>query len=267
MKALLRFRRPGRPISVSAVPCVPGIDIWRSCRFIGAFFRSFVLCLAVLVGSCLAELVPVTASFGTSVGEEWPWAHFSAKRIGLRSIPEWLLLLFRYSPRSALALLEGTSLLQYCAGRFSSRVLSWRLPAGGYAADFVTEGSEEVGSVRVEPCAPADMPCFDGGGGVSWNGGHGGRVKRVRLKRKTPWKRLRGRDHLCGDHADAKARRVHWDDEAYAAVQDRTGVGLRLSGACAGPRLQAVHEFNQLCCVARVCGVDTHIMQCPKQQQ
>ena len=28
-----RYLRPGRPISVSAVPFGPGIDIWRSCRF------------------------------------------------------------------------------------------------------------------------------------------------------------------------------------------------------------------------------------------
>ena len=38
-----RYLRPGRPISVSAVPFGPGIDIWRSCRFIGAIMRS--LCL------------------------------------------------------------------------------------------------------------------------------------------------------------------------------------------------------------------------------
>ena len=35
-KAHNRYLRPGRPISVSAVPFGPGIDIWRSCRFIGA---------------------------------------------------------------------------------------------------------------------------------------------------------------------------------------------------------------------------------------
>ena len=35
--------RPGRPISVSAVPFGPGIDIWRSCRFVGALMIS--LCL------------------------------------------------------------------------------------------------------------------------------------------------------------------------------------------------------------------------------
>ena len=35
-KAHPRYLRPGRPISVSAVPVGPGIDIWRSCRLIGA---------------------------------------------------------------------------------------------------------------------------------------------------------------------------------------------------------------------------------------
>ena len=34
-KAHPRYLQPGRPISVSAVPFGPGIDIWRSCRFIG----------------------------------------------------------------------------------------------------------------------------------------------------------------------------------------------------------------------------------------
>ena len=35
-KVLPRYLRPGRPISASAVPFGPGIDIWRSCRFVGA---------------------------------------------------------------------------------------------------------------------------------------------------------------------------------------------------------------------------------------
>ena len=38
-----RYLRPGHPISVSGVPFGPGIDIWRSCRFIGAVMRA--LCL------------------------------------------------------------------------------------------------------------------------------------------------------------------------------------------------------------------------------
>ena len=39
-KAHPRYLRPGRPISVSAVPFGPRIDIWRWCRFIGAMMRS-----------------------------------------------------------------------------------------------------------------------------------------------------------------------------------------------------------------------------------
>ena len=42
-KAYPRYLRSGRQISVSAVPFGVGIDIWRSCRFIGAMMRS--LCL------------------------------------------------------------------------------------------------------------------------------------------------------------------------------------------------------------------------------
>ena len=42
-KASPCYLRPGRPLSVSAVPFGPGIDIWRSCRFLRALMRS--LCL------------------------------------------------------------------------------------------------------------------------------------------------------------------------------------------------------------------------------
>ena len=37
-KAHPRYLRPGRPISVSAVPFGLGIDIRRSCRFLGSLF-------------------------------------------------------------------------------------------------------------------------------------------------------------------------------------------------------------------------------------
>ena len=56
-KAEPRYLRPGRPISVSAVPFGLGIDIWRSCRFIGALMRS--LCL---LPGCLGRFV--TCSIG-----------------------------------------------------------------------------------------------------------------------------------------------------------------------------------------------------------
>ena len=44
-----RILRPGRPVSVSAIPSGPGIDIWRSCRFIGAVVRSLCCTFPPLV--------------------------------------------------------------------------------------------------------------------------------------------------------------------------------------------------------------------------
>ena len=52
-----RYLRPERPISVSAVPFGPGIDIWRSRRIIGALMRSLCLLPGGLRRLCLALLV------------------------------------------------------------------------------------------------------------------------------------------------------------------------------------------------------------------
>ena len=93
---------------------------------------------------------------------------------------------FRYPPRSAATLLEGTLPLRYCASRFASRVPTWRLPANGHVADLVTEGGgEEVGILRVEHGALAVVPGFEGGDGGDWIGGPGGGVGRVRVNRKS----------------------------------------------------------------------------------
>ena len=98
-----------RPISVSAVPFGPGIDIWRSCRFIGALMSS----LCMLPGG-LDRFVPC------SIGAD----HCRLRHIGwekcghgLTSRPREssselflneLLGLFRYPPGSGRVLLAGT---------------------------------------------------------------------------------------------------------------------------------------------------------------
>ena len=103
-KAVPRYLRPRRPISVSAVPFGPGNDIWRSCRFIGALMRS--LCL--LPGG-LCRFVP--CSIGAN---HCGLRHIGWERCGhgLTSGPresasepflDELLQLFHYLPRSARA--------------------------------------------------------------------------------------------------------------------------------------------------------------------
>ena len=114
-KAHPRYLRPGRPISVSAVPFGPGIDIWRSCRFIGALMRS----LCSLSGG-LGGFVPC------AIG-----ANNCRLRVG--SPPGHGRVLFRFPPRFCPALLAGTLPLKYCAVRFASRVPTWRSPVSGLA--------------------------------------------------------------------------------------------------------------------------------------
>ena len=63
-KAVPRIRRSARPISVSAVPFGPGIDIWRTCRFLGGMIRALGICLEGWAGLCLAVLVQIIAVSG-----------------------------------------------------------------------------------------------------------------------------------------------------------------------------------------------------------
>ena len=122
-----RYLRPKRPISVSAVPFGPGIDIWRSCRFIGALMRS--ICL--LPGG-LRRFVPCSIGANHCRLRHIGWEKCghgipsrpreSASELSL----DELLGLFRYPPVSGRALLAGT--LPF---GFVLRVLLVELPLGG----------------------------------------------------------------------------------------------------------------------------------------
>ena len=107
-KAHPRYVRPGRPISVSAVPFGPGIDIWCSCRFNDALMRS----LCMLPGG-LGRFVP--CSIGANHCRVWH-VGWEGCGHGLTSRPResasgafWdqLLLSFQYPPGSSGALLAG----------------------------------------------------------------------------------------------------------------------------------------------------------------
>ena len=137
-KAVPRYRRPGRENSVSAVPFGPGTDTWRSCGFLGALFEPCVHCLVELAGLSLVTLVLISAGFDIFIGWE-KCGH------GLTSRPREtaggdflneLLVLFRYPPRSAAALLDGTLPLRYCTGKFPSKVPTWRLPVDGHVCSW-----------------------------------------------------------------------------------------------------------------------------------
>ena len=230
-KAVPRYRRPGRLVSVSAVPFGPGIDMWRSCRFIGCLMRS--LCL--LPGG-LGRFV--TCSIGAN---HCRLRHIGWEKCGhgLTSRPresasvhflDELLALFRYPSGSGRALLDGTLPLRYCSARFACMTPSWRLPVHGSVHDLVAAFSNAGHRVAVDE---VDRDVF-------WVSGSGPGRKRIRLNRKTPahlvgylthshpkvWKRLR---HV-GFHrifdSDHKRRRCEQSRDDVVPSQDRTGVGL-----------------------------------------
>ena len=68
-----------RHISVSAVPLGPGIDIWRTCRFLGSLLGA----LGALPGGyerffSLSDWCEPLSPKAHWVGEEWPWTPCSS---------------------------------------------------------------------------------------------------------------------------------------------------------------------------------------------
>ena len=158
-KATPRYLRPGRPISVSAVPFGPGIDIWRSCRFIGALMRS----LCFLPGG-LGRFVPCSIGANHCRLRHIGWEKCGhgltsrTREIASEVFPNELLGLFRYPPGSGRALLAGTLSLRYCAARFACRTPTWRSPVSGHVVDLVTV---DVGAEREAVVGGADDREFD----------------------------------------------------------------------------------------------------------
>ena len=125
-------RREGRPISVSAVPVGPGIDIWRSCRFLGSIIRL----LGTLLGG-LERFLPCQIGAHHCRLRHLGWEKFGH---GLTSRPretsdpaflDSLLEVFGYPARSGRLLLAGDLPLRYYSGNFALRKPSWRLPKDG----------------------------------------------------------------------------------------------------------------------------------------
>ena len=201
-----RYLRPGRPISVSAVPFGPGIGIWRSCRFIGAMMRS----LCMLPGG-LGWFVPCSAGANHCRLRHVGWERCSH---GLTSRPresasgaflDQLFLLIQYPPGSSGALLAGSLPLWCFSTEFARRVPFWTLPVPGHVAGLI---AADVQASQVDEVEVAWRE-------IHWVSGSCPGRKRIQLNRKTPahlvglsmhvrprvWKRLHfsGFSDISGD--------------------------------------------------------------------
>ena len=215
---------PARPISASAVPFGPGIDIWRSCRF---YWCSYEVSLLPSWG--LARFVPC------SIGAN----HAGFVLLGGRSVVMVLLLGLVKAPLcwnfsfffvwAGRALLAGTLLLRYCFDRFACRSPTWRLPASGGVGDLLAaslavrhEVVSAVGRREVFRVRNSGLP-----------------RKRIRPDRKPPahlaglgdqsrprvWKKLRPVDLFGDSFPGHRRRRGAQDYERFILSQVRTGVG------------------------------------------
>ena len=142
-----KSRRLYRPVSVSAVPTGPSIDIWRSCRFLGAMLRA----LGGLPGG-LGRFLPCR----------------------LAGVLDDLLSLFGYPSGSGQSLVDGSLRMRYCSTSFSRKKNTWRLPPSGGVAALVSVAD-------VHPLVVG----LSGSGDVSSFGNfEGGGRKKIRLTKK-----------------------------------------------------------------------------------
>ena len=231
-KAVPRHRRVGRPISVSAVPFGPGIDIWRSCRFLGPFFVHFLCCLVVLVGFFLGVLV----AFDTLVG-------ISVVMVLLQGLVKLLLLIFWMSFLFFLGILLPLVLVcllvLYLLG-ITLRVLLVGFLLGACLGLVVF--AKFLASGELVQSGPSALSAALGGASVCLASGSGGGVERVRLYTKTPAHLTRqgisgvqvrpgffkrSRDPLGSDSGfpGAKFLRVHQEAGGHDPGFARAGIG------------------------------------------
>ena len=141
-----KLRRLHRPISVSAVPVRPSIDIWRSCRFLGAMLRA----LGGQPGRSGRFLTCRTGANHCrlrSIG----WERCGHGLTSGTGFFDDLLSLFGYPSGSGQSLINGSLRMRYCSANFSHKKPTWGMPHFGGVAVLVsaaTARSSVLGNLK-----------------------------------------------------------------------------------------------------------------------
>ena len=180
-----KSRRFDRSISVSAVPDGPSIDIWRSCRFLGAMIRA----LAGLPGG-LGRFLPCRIGANHCRLRSIGWERCGH---GLTSRPleasdagflDDLLFLFGCPIGSGQSLVDGFLRMRYCSANFSCKKSTWKLPHSGGVAALVDVASLHM--LVAGSLGSGDTPSFRDFGN--------GKRMRIRLTKKTNVRKRFGDD-------------------------------------------------------------------------
>ena len=154
-------------MSVSVVPFGPGIDIWRSCRFIGAYDEVSLSCCQVgWVGLCLAQLVLIIAVCGILVGKSVVMG-LLLDHVRVLLCIFWMSFWLFLGTLLVLGVLYLLVLfpLRYCSTRFARMTPSWRLPVFGSVSNLVAAYSDAGHRVAVDE---VDRDVFWVSGSGSW---------------------------------------------------------------------------------------------------
>ena len=180
-----KSRRLCRPISVSAVPAGPSVDIWRSCRFLGAMIRA----LGDLPGG-LGRFLP--CRIGTnhcrlrSIG--WERCGHGLRSRSLEASDagflDDLLFLFGYPIGSGQSLVDGSLRMRYCSANSSCKKPTWWLPHSGGVAALV--GTASFRPLVAGSPGSGDTPSF--------RNSRDGKRMRIRLAKKTNVRKRFGDD-------------------------------------------------------------------------
>ena len=174
-ESLPKYRRPGRPILVSAAPLCPDADIWKLCRYLGQMLRALVR-----FPGGLGRFLPgrIGANHGRLRHVGWEKCCHGLTCRPRESSNEGflsdLLGLLGYPAGSGGSLLDGSLQLRYNTFPFA-RKTTWRLPAGGQVSGIIAG----FGTFEHTPGARGVL----GSGGGSFVRQS---FKRVRLTKKTP---------------------------------------------------------------------------------
>ena len=114
-----KSRRLHRPISVSAVPDGPSIDIWRSCRFLGAMIRALAD-LPVGLGRFLPSRIGANHCRLRSIGWERCGHGLTSRPLEASDagFVDDLVFLFGYPIGSGHSLVDGSLRMRYCSANF-----------------------------------------------------------------------------------------------------------------------------------------------------
>ena len=223
-----KYRRPGRPISVSAAPSCPDADIWKLCRYFGHMLRALVR----LPGG-LGRFIPgrIGANHGRLRHVGWEKCCHGLTCRPRESSGEGflsdLLGLLGYPSGSGAALLDGSLKLRFNTFPFARRKPTWGLPVGGQVSGIVASFGALVHASAAER-------------GLGPNGEILVRqsFKRVRLTKKTPCVKVHrvsampipdaGVHDPLGEGSPGPgrvvARRLHWVSSPGSRL-DREGIG------------------------------------------